>query len=229
MPTPKGSTKKKFETGSGRDRHGKQSASNDCSTDAQSCAKRGKPAVHSHLAHSIGVLHRFDVVDDSMLSYSRVDEILFTGHSLGNFTLAIIRNCPSGGKSNRIPAEHLADIGRRGTCKGMLPAMAEPLEVNSGEFDEFVRDSKVPVLVDFWAAWYGPCRTAAPHVAQVARDLAGRAVVLEVDTERYPELASRYNVQGIPNFVVFTRGSLPFQQVGLVDANTMKSWLVRAA
>jgi thioredoxin 2 len=70
---------------------------------------------------------------------------------------------------------------------------------------------------------------AAPHVAQVARDLAGRAVVLKVDTEQFPQLAARYNVQGIPNFAVFSRGNLQFQQAGLVDANTMKSWLVRAA
>lgn len=81
-------------------------------------------------------------------------------------------------------------------------------------FDTEVLQSTVPVVVDFWAAWCGPCRMVAPEVERTATTVAGRAVVLKVDTERLPALAARYRVQGIPNFAVFHRGKLVEQRAG---------------
>ncbi|HKY92735.1 MAG TPA: thioredoxin domain-containing protein [Nevskiaceae bacterium] len=83
-------------------------------------------------------------------------------------------------------------------------------------FDDIVREAKVPVLVDFWAAWCQPCQAAAPEVARAAANLAGRAIVLKVNTETQPQLANRYNVRSIPNFAVFRDGALHTQQAGLI-------------
>ena len=105
--------------------------------------------------------------------------------------------------------------------------MDEPLEVDPEQFDEITQNSRVPVLVDFWAAWCGPCKMSAPEVARAA-DMAGRALVIKVDTERYPQLASRFNVRGIPNFVVFYGGRPVTQQAGLVDHTQMERWLQSA-
>ncbi len=139
----------------------------------------------------------------------------------------MLRPCPSCGKQNRVPAAHLADAGRCGACKSALPPLDVPLDVDDADFAELAA-AKVPVLVDFWAEWCGPCRMAAPHVKQAAKDRAGKAVVVKVDTEKHPQLAARYGVRGIPNFVVLRAGAVVQQQAGLVDAKALAAMIDRA-
>lgn len=141
----------------------------------------------------------------------------------------MIRPCPRCGARNRIPAARLADTGRCGKCKEALPPLAEPVDVaDAATFDDIVRGATVPVVVDFWADWCGPCKMVAPQVKRAAADLSSRAVVLKVDTEHLPQLAARYQVQSIPNFVVFKNGAPVAQRAGALDARALASWVTSA-
>jgi thioredoxin 2 len=140
----------------------------------------------------------------------------------------LVRTCPACGRGNRVPPRHLADTGRCGACGADLPPVDTPLDADPGLLDEVAAEARVPVLVDFWAAWCGPCRVAAPEVERAARNKAGQAVVLKVDTERHPDLAARFGVRSIPSFVILRDGAVVLQQAGLVGHARLEEWLSAA-
>jgi len=107
----------------------------------------------------------------------------------------MIRACPSCGAKNRIPDDRLDQKASCGRCKTALLPLVEPVEVPSTRaFDELVTGSPLPVLVDFWAPWCGPCRAVAPELRKLAKSFSGRLVVAKVDTDSLPDLAARYDV-----------------------------------
>lgn len=116
-------------------------------------------------------------------------------------------------------------MGKCGKCKEALGPLSEPVDVNEADFDGIVGEAGVPVLVDFWAEWCGPCRMVAPEVKALAAEMAGKAIVLKVDSDRNPGLSLRYQVQSIPNLLVFREGKLVRQQPGAVGRSVMRGWL----
>jgi thioredoxin 2 len=92
---------------------------------------------------------------------------------------------------------NLGNAMRCGGCKEPLGALVDPDRGGLRGIRGLQDEREAPVLVDFWASWRGPCRLAAPEVARVAKEMSGRAIVLKVNTEKYPELAEKFNVQGI--------------------------------
>jgi thioredoxin 2 len=112
--------------------------------------------------------------------------------------MGVIRECKACGQKNRVPGKFLASPGKCGKCKADLPAVAEPLAVDEAMFDD---------------------------VVQNAADMAGKAVVLKVDTEANPGLSARFQIRGIPNFVVMAGGKVVMQQAGVVGHEVMEEWL----
>ena len=104
----------------------------------------------------------------------------------------------------------------------------EPIEADSAILESVIQDAKVPILVDFWATWCGPCRLAAPEIEALAKDMAGRALVLKVDIDAHPDLAVRYQIRSVPNFAVFRRGSVFLQRSGVATRWELRRWLEQA-
>lgn len=105
---------------------------------------------------------------------------------------------------------------------------SSPVTVSDSDFDQVVLRSSQPVLVDFWAAWCGPCRTVAPSVEQLAREFAGRAVVAKLDVDANPRTAGRYNIRGIPSLLIFRNGQVVDQIMGAQPLHVLRQRLAAA-
>jgi thioredoxin 2 len=139
----------------------------------------------------------------------------------------VIVACPGCGRSNRVPFG--AREARCAGCKSALPPAAEPIEArDSRSFDALIAGSPLPVIVDFWAPWCGPCRMVAPEIARVAASNAGRYLVVKVNTDELTDLGGRYRIQSIPTMAVFDRGREVTRTAGARPAADIEAFVRQA-
>ena len=134
--------------------------------------------------------------------------------------MAEIVACASCGKKNRVPPT-AKGLPRCASCHADLPWLVDAGEEDFGA----AVDSRVPVLVDLWAPWCGPCRMVAPGVEQAARELAGRLKVVKVNVDDAPGVSARFGVQGIPTLLILRDGAAIARQVGALPADRLVSWV----
>jgi len=139
-------------------------------------------------------------------------------------TDASVVTCPTCGRKNRVPA---AATGRPrcANCHNPLPWLAE---ADDASFAERVDQAQLPVLVDLWAPWCGPCRAVSPALENLARDCAGRIKLVKVNVDESPVTAGRFGVQGIPTLLVLDKGTVVARQTGAAPESALRDWLDKA-
>lgn len=134
--------------------------------------------------------------------------------------------CPACGRLNRVDLARAGDRPVCGACKRPI-ALDQPLPAGDATLERVVRDSTVPVIVDFYADWCAPCRMMAPTFAELARRRLGTALVVKVDTDAHPDSAATHGVRGIPTLVVFDGGREVARQVGAVPLQRLEAMIPR--